>query len=44
IEKCTERAKKLNPNIKVIPISARNGEGIDEWASWLKEEVRKWQE
>ncbi|MEG1805373.1 MAG: hydrogenase nickel incorporation protein HypB [Clostridia bacterium] len=44
IEKCTERAKKLNPNIKVIPISARNGDGIDEWASWLKEEVRKWQE
>lgn len=44
IAKCTERAKKLNPNIVVIPISARNGDGIDKWANWLLNEVKKWQE
>lgn len=43
IEKCTERAKKLNPDIKVIPICAKTGEGIDEWANWLLEEVKKFQ-
>lgn len=44
LEAVKERVKKLNPNIKVIPISARTGEGIDEWASWIKSEVNKWNE
>jgi hydrogenase nickel incorporation protein HypB len=35
-------AKKLNPNIKIIPISARTGEGIDQWADWIREEVAQW--
>ncbi len=38
-----ERATKLNPNLKVIPISARTGEGIDEWVRWLCQEVKQWQ-
>lgn len=37
-----ERAKKLNPDIKIIPISAKTGEGIEEWANWLREEVKEW--
>lgn len=37
-----ERVKKLNPNIKVIPICAKTGEGIDEWAKWIRNEVENW--
>ncbi|MDR3594064.1 hydrogenase nickel incorporation protein HypB [Clostridium sp.] len=37
-----ERVKKLNPNIKVIPISAKKGEGIDEWTDWIRTEVKAW--
>ena len=44
IEAVKERVKKLNPNIKVIPISARTGEGIDEWADWIRIEVKNWNE
>ena len=44
LEAITEHVKKLNPNIKIIPISARNGEGIDEWAEWLRNEVKNWNE
>ncbi len=44
LEVCKERALKLNPNIKIIPISARTGEGVDEFAQWLKDEVKKWKE
>lgn len=44
LEAVKERAKKLNPNIKIIPISAKTGEGIDEWANWLLAEIKKWQE
>lgn len=44
IEKVKERVKKLNPNIRVIPISAKTGEGFDEWIGWLKNEVKAWKE
>lgn len=42
IEACKERVKKLNPNIKIIPISSRTGEGMDEWYDWLRREVKSW--
>lgn len=42
LEACKERAKKLNPDLKIIPISARTGQGIDEWADWLRQEVKAW--
>lgn len=42
LEACKERVLKLNPNIKIIPISAKTGEGIDEFASWIRQEVKKW--
>ena len=44
LEAVKQRVKKLNPNIKVIPISARTGEGIDEWADWIRIEVKNWNE
>ena len=42
LEKVKERATELNPNIKIIPISAKTGEGIDQWADWLRNEVQSW--
>lgn len=37
-----ERVAKLNPKIKVIPISAKTGEGINQWVDWLRDEVKNW--
>jgi hydrogenase nickel incorporation protein HypB len=37
-----ERAKKINPNIKVIQISAKTGQGIDEWIDWIRKSVKDW--
>lgn len=42
MEKCKEYIRMRNPQARVIPICARTGEGIQEWADWLAEEVRKW--
>jgi hydrogenase nickel incorporation protein HypB len=42
LDACIERAKKINPNIKIIPISARTGQGIDEWADWIRTNVKEW--
>jgi len=44
LEACIERVKKLNPKVKIIPISARTGEGIDEFTDWIRTEVKKWNE
>jgi len=43
-EAVKKRVKKLNPNIKVIPITAKTGEGMAEWANWLRTEVKNWKE
>lgn len=38
----TERAKKLNPDLEVFPVSAKTGEGLDAWADWLRRETAAW--
>lgn len=40
LELCVERVKKLNPNIKIFPISAKTGEGMEAWTEWLYKEVK----
>lgn len=42
IEKCKGYIYKRNPNAKVFTICAKSGEGIEEWADWLNNEVMKW--
>ena len=42
IEKCKEYVWRLNPKMKIIPVCARTGEGIDEFADWLRAEIRAW--
>ena len=42
LEACEKYVRRLNPNMKIIPISARTGEGIDEWANWLRSEIKAW--
>ena len=34
-----ERIKELNPKAKVIFVSAKTGEGFEEWADWIREAV-----
>lgn len=41
-EKCTEYIHMRNPKIKIFPISAKTGEGMEAVADWLKEEVQDW--
>jgi hydrogenase nickel incorporation protein HypB len=39
VDVCIERAKKLNPNIEVFPLSAKTGEGMEAWVGWLRQNV-----
>lgn len=42
MEKAKEYALMRNPKLKIFPISAKTGEGVDTWTQWLYEEVTEW--
>lgn len=39
---CAERARELNPDIRIFPVSAKTGEGMEAWEGWLLDAVRAW--
>lgn len=39
IEKAKEYILRINPKLKIIEVSCTNGEGLQEWYSWLKQLV-----
>lgn len=42
LSRCTENIHKRNPKARIIPICARSGEGVEEFADWLVKEVNDW--
>ena len=42
LETCIKRVKRLNPKIKIFPLSAKTKEGMKEWLDWLQEETVEW--
>lgn len=43
-ENVEESIRKINPEAKNIYISAKTGEGFDEWVQWLREQIGKYKE
>lgn len=43
-EAVVERIHKLNPECEIFFISAKTGEGVDEWCNWLRKEIKAWNE
>ncbi|MDE5588425.1 MAG: hydrogenase nickel incorporation protein HypB [Acetatifactor sp.] len=41
-EKVAEYAKRRNPNIEILYISAKTGEGIEALADWIVRQVKDW--
>lgn len=37
VEQCIAAAKQVNPDIEVIQVSARSGEGMSEWLNWIEQ-------
>ena len=44
LDKCREYVRMRNPKARVIPICAKTGEGVDDFADWLLAEVKAWKE
>ncbi len=36
VDACIEYAKRVNPNIEIIQVSARSGEGMETWMDWIE--------
>lgn len=39
-DNCLEYVRRINPDIQILNLSARTGEGLDEWQNWV---VQQWQ-
>jgi len=40
LEKAIDNAKRVNPNLKFFKLSATKGDGMGDWESWLKSEMK----
>lgn len=36
VDKCVDHARRVHPGIGVIKLSARSGEGMDQWLAWIE--------
>lgn len=36
VEKCMEYARRVNPKIKILQVSAKSGDGMADWVAWIK--------
>jgi hydrogenase nickel incorporation protein HypB len=41
VERCIDYARRVNPDIVVLQLSARTGDGFDEWLTWITEGRRR---
>ena len=40
-EALEQRVRALNKDIKIFPLSAKTGEGLDAWTDWLKDQLKE---
>jgi hydrogenase nickel incorporation protein HypB len=36
VDRCIEYARRVNPQIKVLQLSATSGQGMKEWLDWIQ--------
>jgi len=41
LDAACRRAKALNPDIEIFPVSAKTGEGMDAWEDWLLKQLKE---
>ncbi|WP_306767883.1 hydrogenase nickel incorporation protein HypB [Martelella alba] len=41
VDACIDYARRVNPDIAVLKVSATTGEGMDAWLNWLQEQRRR---
>jgi hydrogenase nickel incorporation protein HypB len=41
MERVEKNIHMRNPKAQIIPISAKTGEGIDQWCDWIREQIKQ---
>jgi hydrogenase nickel incorporation protein HypB len=41
VERCLEYARRVNPQMAILPVSARTGQGLEQWFGWILEGARR---
>ena len=36
VARCLDYARRVNPDLQILQLSARTGEGLDAWLDWLR--------
>lgn len=39
LDKIVANVRQINPQVTIIPVSAKTGEGLDQWFSWVRSQV-----
>ena len=42
VDACLTNARRVNPDLRIFRLSARTGEGMDEWCGWLAGLSERW--
>lgn len=41
VNQIVENVRQMNPHVKIIPVSAKTGEGLDIWFDWVRSQLTK---
>ncbi len=41
VEACLANARRVNPRMAILPVSARSGQGMDDWLAWIVQGAQK---
>jgi hydrogenase nickel incorporation protein HypB len=41
VDRCVDYAREVHPGLRVMPVSATRGDGLDKWYGWLREEAAR---
>jgi hydrogenase nickel incorporation protein HypB len=41
IEQIVANVRQMNPRVTIIPVSAKTGDGLDQWYDWIRAQVRQ---
>jgi hydrogenase nickel incorporation protein HypB len=40
VERIAANVRQMNPHVKIIPVSAKTGEGLETWFAWVRTQVK----
>jgi hydrogenase nickel incorporation protein HypB len=41
VERCLDYARRVNPQMQILPVSSRTGEGMEQWLAWVLDGARR---